>query len=337
VQIIDDIGKGFGNVAGYIARQGVFSIAITVGTLLLPLWGTAILAAGSAALMVVQRLSEQNNYQKEMLKLYRDEIANTLGIDVKQVNLEHLRQVAYGDSARGIEGNPVLAQALDRQKSKSWLTFGTAIAAGAAIFGILQFTPAADIITNFFNPESFGAFGSAIGFMSTGIISTVTSFFVQQGMEKSIGVGMGTTTLSAHDRILTLDKQQSRGKPVAPEQVFDVFMAANPKTAAKLVGVAGEKYQKLSPREKRDLMQSMGVTNLMQQLAQGISSRQIDATELAFIAQGAQPMRVRIDARSAQNTPQVAAPQETREPRRGGFVERLNAERARSAAVGPAI
>jgi hypothetical protein len=201
----------------------------------------------------------------------------------------------------------------------------------------VQFTPAADIITDFFNPESFGAFGSAMGLMSKGIIATVASFFVQQGMEKSIGVGLGTTTLSAHDRILTLEKQQSRGKPVAPEQVFDVFMAANPKTAAKLVGVAGEKYQKLSPREKRDLMQSMGVTNLMQQLAQGISSQQIDATELAFIAQGAQPMRVRIDARNTQNSPQAPAPQETREPRRGGFVERLNAERARSVTVGPAI
>jgi hypothetical protein len=326
------------SVARYLAGRGVISTGVLAGTLAFGGGAAAVLiAAGSVLFAIYQRRGEQANYEHEMLEMYREDIADQLGIAPEQVNLQHMKKLG--------QSNPVIADALARQNQRSWLSFGTAVASGLVTFGLLSVGLDSSIQTAFNSWLGAGTTAANIlGFASTSIVAGISSLVFHDGLEWAIGHKTGLSGASVHDYVAKLERQVARGKAVTPSQVFDVFVAANTQVQENVSSAFGERYFSMNAGEKMMVMQELGVLDAMQQLAQDVNAKKLAPAQLAFMLEthtalpprSPQPAPVRAQAISSEPSP--ARPSHVarlgREARtQGSFRDQILAEKADIAAA----
>lgn len=289
------------------------------------IWVAGIIALGGVGMHLAKRFNEQWRYQDEMALKYKEEISAKLGIDPNSVTRQHVKLVAYGDPKQGIEPNPVLAQALDRQRSKSWLVFGTAIAASIITFAILTFSNGAitaavgDGLSSMFSdkllPPALDFVSAIVGGLGSSIITAASSLFIQDGLEFAIGKARGISMPSAHDRILAIESRVLRGKAVTPQQIFEVKLAYSPHLQERIVGMTGKPFHALKAEQKERVMNQIDRRGEMQAVADEINKRTIDATELPFILTGQQAF--------VRTAPRAEEVQVSEQPRKKTFLEQL--------------
>jgi len=160
----DDIVGFFKRNQGYFLGQlALMAIVGGVSTFLSisMFWPATVIVGCKLALQAYGRFNELHYYKQQMVDLYRDDIAEHLGIAPEQVSIASLKEAA--------KDNEVIAQALERQHKITLIEVGTALLAGAVTFGLLMsFSNAGEFFTA---TQKLGPFlGLAVNFigLSTG-------------------------------------------------------------------------------------------------------------------------------------------------------------------------
>jgi hypothetical protein len=287
-------------VGGAIMTAAVFNIPFTLPAL--------IVAGGGAALSAAMRLYNQASYESRMTDLYRDDIANHLGLAPEQVTRTHLRYAA--------RENEVISQALNRQRRLNIVSFATTALAAATTFGLLSFGLAHEQLGKFFiDTFGEGLLGTGLKVASIGLVSGISSLIVHNGLEEAIGFGSGWNKAVAHDLIVAIDRDVKRGIAVTPEQVYAVLVAENPRLQASIEKQFNEPYHSMKPKEQSAVLARFGLSNDMAEIATFINQKQVPPGRLAYMMQHAKPKSTASQSETAQDA---------HSPARASFVERMN-------------
>lgn len=338
------------DITKYAFGKGIVTLGVMVATFAS---GTAAfwpVIAGFIGWKTYRLLSGYNEYKDEMVKLYRDEIAQQMGIAPEQVTREHLRVMARGDAVLGIEPNPIIAEALERRRGMALLSFCTALLSAtvsALLLGfgaqaVLQEGIAGGPVETFIK-ETFGM-GDVANKISAGTISGLSSLILHNGLDAVVGQSLGYFRATAHDRIALIARQKEFGVKVTPQQVFDVFMAANPEFARQVSITYNKGVTGFTNAEKMVAMKSIGILESMQELADQVNSGQLQPGTLAFELDSTNAMRTLQKVRgsgydrSSPHQQRTSAPGhapalEQEETARPGFAERFAPREAHTSFV----
>lgn len=268
-------------VTKYAFGKGLVSLGVMAATFISG--GTAAAAiwpvvAGFVAWKMYRLYDGYTTYKDRMLDLYRDEIGREIGIDPAAVTREHLRVAAHGDAVLGIEPNAIIAEALDRQRGWALLSFCTALLSAGTTLALLSFGMEGTV--GQFISEIIP--GELTRKASIAALSGLSGLIVHNGLDAVIGQSLGYFRATAHDRIALIARQKAYGVKVTPQQVFDVFLAANPEFAKQVSRSFNKGITGFTATEKKKAMQSIGVTEAMQELADQINKGELSPGTLAF-------------------------------------------------------
>ncbi len=313
------LGRGLLTL-GVIATWGV---ANAMGaSVLIP---AAIAAAGGLAFSGFMRITNQAIYEDQMVNMYRDGIAQQLGIDPKDVTRANLREAA--------QSNDVIDQALQRQRHMSWISLGTS-ALGAASTVALIALGVPDLFT-----FGIGTLAVAAGVVSFGVVSTITSAMVHYGAQTFIGHKTGVSQAATHDRITEMERGIARGWGISKEQVYGALVAGNPSLQNAITREFGKPYASMRPADQAHVLNQIGVVDEMLAIAGEINAGRMRPADLAFMMNEALPRNNAPIAVNDNDTPQrshVAALGRAPRDEAMGHVTRLDADRAMAALGEPA-
>jgi hypothetical protein len=273
------------DLRAYLFGKGIVSTAIVAasffsGGSLLPF----VIAAGGVGLHMYTRRREQNQYLDKMVVQYREEIGLLFGIDPASVTRAEVKLAAYGDVDRAVAGNPILAQAIDRQRAKSWLKLGTSlIAAGATLF-VLSLGGAAFAGTMLAQMSPF------LTHLGASAVALTSGLFIQNGLEFIVGQRSGIGKAAANDLVLRLERRHQLGRAVTPEEVMAVKLAAFPALAEEVRVQAGRDFLRLRAPEQQRWMARLDPQGQMTLIADEVNKGTIDVTQIPFIITGQIPI-----------------------------------------------
>ncbi len=285
------------DITKYAFGKGVVTLGVMVATF--ASGGTAFwpVIAGFMAWKTYRLFSGYSAYKDEMVTLYRDEIAQQMGIAPEQVTRDHLRVMARGDAVLGIEPNPIIAEALERRRGMALLSACTALLSAtvsAVLLGFgaqtaLQGGIAGGPVETFLK-DTFGM-GDVANKISAGTISGLSSLILHNGLDAVVGQSLGYFRATAHERIALIARQKEYGVKVTPQQVFDVFMAANPEFARQVSVTFNKGVTGFTAAEKMAAMKAIGIDASMQELADQLNKGELKPGMLAFELDSTNAMR----------------------------------------------
>jgi hypothetical protein len=323
------------NLRGYLFGRGIVStIAMAVGALSSGIFGAtataltpafAVALVGGVVLSGFMRVREMQRNQDKMADIYRDEIADQLGIAPQQVTRAHVHLMAYGDERRGIASNAIVREEIEREWSKTWLRFATSTLAAMTSFAVISFGLGLPQVTETLAQlvpagvqSFFPSINPILATASVGLVSGFTGLLVNRGLD--IGVQRSTTlgNLTLHDRIAKLDRDITRARTVTKEQVFALFVAANPVLSERISQRFGRSYDLLPQAQKSAIIVKAGSAQQMQAIANDLNQGNIRAGTVAFIVSG---------QHTVENPAQLRDSNESvvREPEKTRFAERFSA------------
>ncbi|MFM9889102.1 MAG: hypothetical protein ACKVOE_00445 [Rickettsiales bacterium] len=266
---VDDIGGFLRWLKAYALGRGLLSTATLVATGISAALGfgiiipAAVVAGGGAVLSIFSRMTRQSIYEDQMVELYRDDIALELGKAPADITRADLKEAA--------KSNEVLEQALERQKSKTRISIGTALLSAATTFGLVYFFGAAGGL----HDMAVGALGKGFGFAANlvgiGTVSGLTNLVLHDGLQAAIGYKTGVSKAAAHDMILAITYNLQRGHGVSATQVYGVLVAGDPALRRRIAQQFGRDYASLPPSVQSKVLEKIGVDEVMQQLADDIN------------------------------------------------------------------
>lgn len=330
-EMMDSIGSTMRDLRAYLLGRGIVTtLAITAGFMGSGIFGAAASAAlapavsvaliGGVVLSGVMRLREMRYNQDRMADIYREDIADQLGIAPEQVTREHVHTLAFGDVRRGIAPNPILREEIDREWNKTWLKFATSALAAMASFGLIQFGLAHEFVASKLPALLGTTAGAIVGAGSVGIVTGFTGLFLNNGLDFAIQRSTTLGDVTMHDRIKKLDRDITRGRAVSAEQVFSLFVAADRMLDSSIARRFGKPYDLLSIQQKATVLEQLGAADAMQSIASDLNSKRIGAGSIAFIITGQQGTPLH-GATVAPVTASLAhAPVQEQQPR---YVERV--------------
>jgi hypothetical protein len=272
----DAVSKGTLLIAGKNAAGviGGAAAGVTVGGLNVATLATLGLTATVSA-SIVQ--IEHNNKIKHIANFYKEELAAKLGKKANQIGEKDLNTIAIGSRLGGMEDNPIIAEELKASRKRRNLGVVLSAVASIATYVLLN-TAIPDL------PE--GAATGIMGFISKGIIGLATYFAVKAPLhwigDKLFGVDKQTT----HEKIEEIMRDREAGKTISKEQVFDIFVAANPDLQGVIQAKYGKAYEALDLQDKKELTQNLGKLLQIDEITAAINGGNINVSELAFVAVG---------------------------------------------------
>ena len=309
MHIWDEMGNFLKTMRVYLLGRGFLSLTVFGASIVAP--GSfvipALIACGGLALSAMRRTYTQMLYEDQMADLYREDIAQHLGIAPQEVTRTHLKIAA--------QENEVIGQAIARQRRISIVSFFTSAIAAATTFGLIYFALAPEWIgeklAGFFDVQSFGKMADFLRYASVGIVSGMSSLILHDGLEAAIGKGSGLNLAAAHDLIARMDRDVHRGRTISAEQVYGVLVAKDKQLDAAIRTQFHESFHAMNPTEQRRVLTTLGIAEEMDKVAGMITKGELPAGHLAYMIE---------DALRTYRPRETAA---TTAPVRGQFVERL--------------
>jgi hypothetical protein len=267
-----------------------------------------IIGAGGFALTAVRRFHSQGIYEDNMVNLYRDNIADQLGIAPEEVTRAHLKEAA--------KDNEIIAKALSRQRKKTFLTIATAALASVVSIGLIGFTGVADGLVDVAKKAPLDILKD-VGFLfGASFTAGISNLIIHEGLDALIGYKSGLSKAAAHDLIYQMDLEVKRGKPISREEVFGVMVAGDESLHTRVTKQYGKEYRDMTQGEKSRVLHDLNLAATMDKLAIAISEKKIRPGYLAYAADDP-----RLTApRGAKQVEDTLAPEK---PSRASFVERL--------------
>ena len=314
---VDDITSFLSRNRGYFLGKAVLMAAVAGasmlfgGSILIP---ATVIVGGGLALRAYGRFNELSHYKQQMVDLYRNDIADHLGIAPEQVTISHLKEAA--------KDNEVIAQALARQQKKTFIEIGTSLLAGAVTFGLLFSFGNAGAFHNFIhNDLGLGQFlGNAVNFIGLSTVGSVSGLILHDALGLAIGARAGTIKAAAHDLILDLDNSVRHGRPISREQVYGVLVAGNPQLQEAIHTRFHKSYVWMNAAEKSNVLHTLGIASELDTLAQQINSGEIHPGRLAYLIDDDAAHQVRSHHTHALEAEPAA---DISRPHQREFVERL--------------
>ncbi|MDX2095033.1 MAG: hypothetical protein SFW64_03745 [Alphaproteobacteria bacterium] len=313
--LFDDIGQLWTRYRGYFLGKAALMLAVGGASSLLGisiLWPALVIVGGGMALHAYGLVTQQRYYQQDMVDLYRDDIADHLGIAPEQVTRAHLKEAA--------KDNEVIAQALERQHKKTFIDIGTSLLSGAVSFALLlSFADAGQFLR--FAKETFSdALGPIVNFIGLSTVSSVSGLVLHDALGLAIDVKTGVSKAAAHDLIIAMDRDVRHGRPISREQVYGVLVAGNSQLQQAIATRFHKSYRWMNAAEQSNVLHQIGVAEELDVLAQQINRGEIRPGRLAYMMDddALADMRARHAHTAPSPTPTVEAA-----PEQGKFVTRL--------------
>lgn len=291
--IFDSIGNTLKALRVHMFGKGIMMLAVMAATLAAPVigsWVLPVVAIGGVLLTAVDRLYSERLYENDMVDLYRDDLAAQFGIAPEQITREHLKEAA--------KSNEVIDQALKRQRNKTYIAVGTAIASAAVTWLLVGAFHAdswlkdsvKDMLGNL--PGAAGL-ASAANLIGIGTVAAISSLIISGGIKTAVSIGSGVGKAAAHDRILVLDTNMQHGRAVTKEQVYSVLVAGDPKLQVAISRKFHASYDMMNTRQQANVLAQIGLSDDMQELATSINNRDIRPGKLAYMLQDANTLAAR--------------------------------------------
>lgn len=315
---IDDIASFLSRNRGYFFGKALLMAAIggasTLfgGSILIP---AMVIVGGGLALRAYGRFNELNYYKQHMVDLYRDDIAAQMGIAPEQVTVSHLKEAA--------QDNDVIKQALDRQRTKTFISIGTALLA-ATVTTVMLFTfgDASKIQSFVANDLGLGnILGAAVNFIGLSTVGGVSGLIFNNALGLAIGAKTGTIKAAAHDLIVQMDQSISHGRAISREQVYGVLVAGNPALQEAIQTRFHKSYSWMNAAEQGRVLHTLGIARELDDLAQQLNKGEIRPGRLAYLMDDDAARKVRTHREPAVAEPTAAA--DISRPKQRSFVDRL--------------
>lgn len=319
--LITDIVEYFKSQALYMTGRGLLSASL-IAAAFIPGGPITLLAlvTGSALLQGWVVWQRQCRKEDQMVNDYRDEIAARLGIDPTRVTAAHMHIVAYGDPSRGLEGNYIMAQSLERSGTRklvgllstvasAFITLGAVLLFASEIQNVLK--PVHDLLVNELH---LGFVQKELRWFAPLIVSGTGMGLVNRLTDYTVEAFFGLNRRTAQSLIREIRRDVDMNKTISQEQVFGVFVAANPGLDRIIETRYGKPYYELDVESQSDALAQYGrsfqnpavTKRTIAQLAQDINNRQIEADELVFAVVNQESGIPRL------NQPQPVGPEKTR-------------------------
>jgi hypothetical protein len=238
------------------------------------------------------------------------------------------QEVGRAELRLAAQENEIIAQALTRQRRKTFVSIATSALASVVTLGLIYFAldpnaggltqnKVADALTSFFS--HFDGVANLVKYVSIGIISGASGLVVHDGLEAAIGVGSGVSKAAAHDLIAAMQHDLTRGRSISATQVYAVLVAGDPALQRAIKTQFGHSYNHMADSERRPVLAKVGVTEEMQQLARAISSGAIQPGHLAYMIGETRGSSKQVAAAAPEASNEIALPQ----PAQAAFVEKL--------------
>lgn len=319
---VDDIASFLSRNRGYFFGKALLMAAVAGAS---SLFGVGILipamviVGGGLALRAYGRFSALSHYKQQMVDLYRDDIADHLGIDPAQVSISDLKEAA--------KENDVIAQALKRQQTKTFIEIGTSLLAGAVTFGLLY--SFGDTGQFFEFTKKFGPFlGNAVNFIGLSTVGSFSGLIFHDALGLAIGARTGSIKAAAHDLILDMDHSVRHGRPISREQVYGVLVAGNPALQEAILTRFHKSYGWMNAAEKSNVLHTLGIATELDTLAQQINNGEIRPGRLAYLMDDDAARKVRTAKTQTAQAEAEPAADVSVHPQRP-FVERLGLSESR--------
>ncbi len=266
----DAVSKNTLLVAGKNAASVLAGPAAAFGNSVAMLTALGLTAAVSASLVQI----EHNGKIKNTAKFYKEELAAKLGKNANQIGEKDLNAIAVGSRFGGLEDNPVIAEEMQQSRKRRNIGVALSAVASVATYAILAVAMPG------------GAAEGIMGTIAKGIIGLATYFAVKAPLhwvsDKAFGVDRKTT----HERIQEIARDRAAGKTISREQVFDVYVSANPDLQDVIRTKYRKSYEKLDLHDKQTLTNNLGTMMHVDVVADAINGGNINVSELAFAAVG---------------------------------------------------
>ncbi len=233
---------------------------------------TATLGLTAAVSASIVQIEHQGKMRK-VAKFYKEELAAKLGKPMKSVGEKDLDALASGKILDGVEANPVIAEELQQSRKRRNLGVALSVIASVATYAILEVA-------------TLAAASDLAGMAAKAIVGLATYFAVKTPLhwigDKIFGVDKETT----HERIEEISRERAAGKVIGKEQVFSVFVAANPDLARVIENKYRKPYDDLGLKDKQVLTENLGTMMQVDEITSAINAGTINASELAFFSVG---------------------------------------------------
>lgn len=319
---VDDITSFLSRNRGYIFGKVLLMAAVAAAS---PLFGGILIPAmvivgGGLALRAYGRYNALTHYKQQMVDLYRDDIADHLGIDPAHVTISDLKEAA--------KENDVIAQALKRQQKKTFIDIGTSLLAGAVTLGLIFSFGDASAIQRFVSQDlNLGPFlANAINLIGLSTVGSFSKLIFHDALGLAIGAKVGTLKAAAHDLIVAMDHDVAHGRPISREQVYGVLVAGNPSLQEAIHTRFHKSYGWMNAAEKSHVLHTLGIATELDTLAQQINNGEIRPGRLAYLMDDDAAHKVRTH-RATVPEPEPAA--DISKPQQRQFVERLGLSESR--------
>lgn len=280
--MLEDIIDFLKSVKVYALGRGILTLAVfaagAIGTTFTSIgFMPAILVAsiGGVALTAVSRLHDQRVYEDTMVDLYRYNIAKQLQIAPEEVTRSDLREAA--------KENTVIKSALDRQRKKTFLTITTAVAASLVSVLALGVFDVGESLLKSISTSSFSGMLPLLGYGGVTAVCAASSLIIHNGLDAAIGYSAGIEQASANDMIMKMHTRIKRGQPVSREEVYSILAAGDPTLGTRITTKYGKPYHEMARGEQSNVLHEFGLAESMDQLAQLVSKREVEASQLAYI------------------------------------------------------
>lgn len=262
------LGKGFmmtlmvaAGAIGAMTPLGVFVPALAV-------W------VGGFMVSAAKRFREEKVYQDGMVKLYRDDIAQTLGVPPEQVTRAHLKEAA--------KSNDVIKQALERRHQRTLLSLATTAVAGAVTFALVLTLGGATGIHTYAVEHWGNILGNLANFVGIGTVASLSNLIVHNGGDAAIGELTGIRHPSAHDYIRHMERRLDYGRNVNKDQVFSLVVKATPELSAQIQQHFNKPFEQMHSKERAAVMQAMGLDGSMATLTKAMNESKVRPRHIAF-------------------------------------------------------
>jgi len=273
--------RGLGN--------GLFKAAMRGGLIMLALnlvsgGGGLILAMGAMAVMeFVGNVQGIKKHERKLLNQFRHEIAAGVGKDPEAVTVADLKRQA--------ERNPVLQQSLQEDGARmltGWMSFALAFAATGLLGGTIPIFPGAENgSVAFFEWARDVSFTQSLGVSIGGTLLVGGVLNAARALFKPLVHGLvGGDRQTIAERVGELEAQLYQGKALAPEQVMEVAVAANPKLRRNLREAWSKDYLSMSANEQCVVLSHYPAQRQVETLAGAINRGHVRPTEMAYAVLG---------------------------------------------------
>lgn len=260
------------------AVAGNDALSHTVSHVTLPVLG--LTAAVSAAVTQIEYLDKM----KMLAKFYSKELGAVLGKDSTKIKAEDLEAVARGSLLAKRDGNRVITEQISQSRRRRNLGVALSAISSVATLGLLEL--ALPGIGQGLAAAAGAVQDSIVQVIAKGLIGLATYHAIKGPLHWLGDKLLDTDKHTTHERIEEISRDIKKGKAISKEQVFAVFVAANPDVAEVIVNKFGKGYDDLELRQKQQLTENLGKMMEVDTVTDAINGGRMDVAELAFVSVG---------------------------------------------------